>query len=102
MEMSSDSYIPLMEQALKLFTDMIMEYCCKSAHLLRHRSKCTWAFATYYQVDYQGCHTSGKNLGKTKFSTGQGIVREFWKMAGIFCHLTHVRELSGNFVMTFF
>ena len=44
----------------------------------------------------------GKNEGKTKFSPGQGIVREFWKMSGNFCHLTHVRELSGNFVMTFF
>ena len=27
----------------------------------------------------QGCHVSGKSQGKTKFSPGQGIVREFWK-----------------------
>ena len=26
---------------------------------------------------YQGCHVSGKSQGKTKFSPGQGIVREF-------------------------
>ena len=25
----------------------------------------------------QGCHVSGKSQGKTKFSPGQGIVREF-------------------------
>ena len=40
----------------------------------------------------QGCHMSGKNQEKTKLSPGQGIVREFWKCQGIFCHLTHVRE----------
>ena len=27
----------------------------------------------------QGCHMSWKSQGKTKFSPGQGIVREFWK-----------------------
>ena len=43
---------------------------------------------------------SGKSQGKTKFSPGQGIVREFLKMSGNFGHLTNVREMSGNFVMT--
>ena len=38
--------------------------------------------------------------GKTKFSQGQGIVREFCKMSGNLFHLTHARELSGNFEMT--
>ena len=28
-------------------------------------------------VYLQGCHVSGKSQGKTKFSPGQGIVREF-------------------------
>ena len=72
----------------------------------------------------QGCHMSGK----TKFSSDQGKVREFWpyqiaicegnvtekqnflqvreKMSGNFSYLTHVREfcddISGNFVMTLF
>ena len=75
-----------------------------------HVSLLTYAhcyFLSYYcKENYTtsplGCLTSGKNQGKTKFSPGQGIVREFWKMSGNFCHLTHVRELSGNFVMTFF
>ena len=44
----------------------------------------------------QVCHMSGKNQGKAKFSPGQGIVRVFWKMSGIFCHLTHVREFCHD------
>ena len=34
---------------------------------------------------------------RTKFSPGQVIVREFWKMSGNFCHLTHVREFCHEF-----
>ena len=44
----------------------------------------------------QGCHASGRNQGKTKFSPGQGIVGEFWKMSGDFCHLTYVREFCHD------
>ena len=43
-----------------------------------------------------------KMSGKHKFSLGQGKVRNFFKISGNFGHLTHVRELSGNFVMTLF
>ena len=60
---------------------------------------------------YQGCHVSGKFLGKTKFSPSQGKVREFWRIVREFWPFDscqgilwyHVRELSGNFViMTLF
>ena len=44
---------------------------------------------------------SGKCQGKTKFSPGQRKVRNFEKMSGNFGHLTHVKELSGNFVMPY-
>ena len=37
---------------------------------------------------------------KTKFSPGQGNVKEFLKNVRKFGHLTKVREMSGNFVMT--
>ena len=60
--------------------------------------------------DWQGCHVSGKCQGKTKFSPGQGKVREFWKNVrefwpfdpceGIVREFCHIK--SGNFVMTFF
>ena len=33
------------------------------------------------------------------FLPDQGIVRELWKMSGNFSKLTHVRELSGNFLI---
>ena len=34
---------------------------------------------------FQGCHMSGKSHGKTNFSRGQGIVRDFWKNGREFC-----------------
>ena len=40
--------------------------------------------------------------GKIREKQNFLLVREFWKISGKFCHLTHVWELSGNFVMTFF
>ena len=45
----------------------------------------------------QGCHASGKNQGNKVFPRS-GNFDKCWN----FCHLSHVRELSGNFVMTFF
>ena len=36
------------------------------------------SFKSSWTLD-QGCHVSGKCQGKTKFSPGQGKVREFWK-----------------------
>ena len=49
-------------------------------------------------------------ISNNRVATRQGKVREFWIMSGTFGHLTHVREflschireLLGNFVMTFF
>ena len=50
--------------------------------------------------ELQGCHTSGKNQNETKFSPGQGIVKELQKMSENFAILTQIRELSGNVVVT--
>ena len=49
--------------------------------------------------DEQGCHVSGKCQGKTKLSQVREKSGNFEKMSGNFCHFTHVRELSGNFII---
>ena len=51
---------------------------------------------------------SGKCQGNTKFSSGslKSLLKKllasnnFEKMSGYFGHITHVRELPGNFVMS--
>ena len=55
-----------------------------------------------FLATFEGPHCSAQNLdrvatcqGKTKFSPSQGILK---KCQGNFGHLTHVRELSWNFV----
>ena len=45
----------------------------------------------------QGCHVSGRNKIFWRSWKRQRILK---KMSGNFSHFTHVRELSGNFVMS--
>ena len=46
---------------------------------------------------FQGCHVSGKSQGKTKFSPGQGIVREFWKNVREFCPFDQCQGIVREF-----
>ena len=49
--MSPDSYVPFTESQANLCKHMGIVYCCKSAHLLRHRSVPTCASSINYQMD---------------------------------------------------
>ena len=63
---------------------------CYNAHI--EPQLVPYALSVQELLINQGCHASGKNQGKQNFRQ----VREFWKMSGNFCHLTHVKEFCHD------
>ena len=51
------------------------------------------------KIPFSGLPRVREMSEKNKISPGQGKVVNFEKMSGNIGHLTHVREMSGNFVM---